>query len=186
MPHQKAWLLIQETLTLSTLNRLTHEHSPFICYPFTEQLFYNFHVTRMLSMGSTNWTLKIPRQRAFIYSTDVSDTVKPYRRRNRLKLPHTWHLLPSDGDFPLDTYCLGDFMWILFPCSLHMKLVALLTSYNTCCLGDNHMTLVALLTSHDTCCLVDFTWLLLPWWLHRTLVALLTSPDSCCLAYFPW
>ena len=53
-------------------------------YLLIEQLFY-FH-------ASTNWTSKIPHQKAFIYRTDVCDTFvlsKLYRRRNsQIKTPH--------------------------------------------------------------------------------------------------
>ena len=38
-------------------------------------LLFSFH-------ASTNWTSKIPHQKAFIYDIDVSDIVNIYRRRN--------------------------------------------------------------------------------------------------------
>ena len=46
------------------------------CHRCLSSLLFYFHARRILWTGSTNWTSKIPHQKAFIYVIDVSDTVK--------------------------------------------------------------------------------------------------------------
>ena len=46
------------------------------CSRCLSSLLFYFHATRILSTGSTNWTSKIPHQKALIYVIDASDTDK--------------------------------------------------------------------------------------------------------------